>query len=154
MKGRRLAVRSRARRGALPPIVVVVIAIAGVVAAALAAYFIYSTTARGVRRVILTVVGQPTLYATDAGVELKVTFKNDGTAPVNLAGSTVYVEDVNKKAVEFTLSSCSATTLQPGESSSCSYTVDNKSLDDFPDGALATLTTTDGYQTSFAVAKP
>jgi hypothetical protein len=27
-------------------------------------------------------------------------------------------------------------------------------LDDFPDGAMATLQTAGGYQTSFAVAKP
>ena len=121
MKGRRLAVRSRARRGALPPIVVVVIAIAGVVAAALAAYFIYSTTARGVRRVILTVVGQPILYASDTGVILVVTLKNDGTAPVNLTDSKVYVEDVNKKAVIFSPNDgkefCKPDpTLEPGES--------------------------------------
>ncbi|MEM1930125.1 MAG: hypothetical protein QXH81_09165 [Thermofilaceae archaeon] len=151
------------RKGAMPPIVTVIIVIAAVVAAALAAYFIYSTTARGVRQVLLTVIGQPTLYATATGVELRVTFKNDGTADVDLAGSIIVVQDVNKQGVEFTLSSIvgqqqqqppQTVVLKPGDSVSLIYTADNAKLDQFPDGALATLQTKGGYQTSFAVAKP
>jgi len=57
------AMRTTRRIGAVPPIVTVIIIVASVVAAALAAYFIYATTARGVRQVSLTVIGQPTLYA-------------------------------------------------------------------------------------------
>ncbi|MEM2410407.1 MAG: hypothetical protein QXF87_07805 [Thermofilaceae archaeon] len=155
------------RKGAMPPIVTVIIVIAAVVAAALAAYFIYSTTARGVRQVSLTVIGQPTLYArASGGVELRVTFKNDGTADVDLAGSIIVVQDVNKQGVEFTLSSIvgqqqqqqqqppQTVVLKPGDSVSLIYTATNANLDQFPDGALATLQTKGGYQTSFAVAKP
>ncbi|MEM1913724.1 MAG: hypothetical protein QXT93_12785 [Thermofilum sp.] len=147
------------RKGAMPPIVTVIIVIAAVVAAALAAYFIYSTTARGVRQVSLTVIGQPTLYArAGGGVELRVTFKNDGTADVDLAGSIIVVQDVNKQGVEFknpTVAIQGASLkLAPGASISLIYTADNVDLDQFPDGALATLQTRDGYQTSFAVAKP
>ncbi|MEM1930084.1 MAG: hypothetical protein QXH81_08960, partial [Thermofilaceae archaeon] len=141
----------------MPPIVTVIIVIAAVVAAALAAYFIYSTTARGVRQVSLTVIGQPTLYArAGGGVELRVTFKNDGTADVDLAGSIIVVQDKNKTAVQFTLSSTvgdAPKVLKPGDSVSLIYTA-NATLDQFPDGALATLQTKGGYQTSFAVAKP
>ncbi|MEM1930441.1 MAG: hypothetical protein QW394_10035 [Thermofilaceae archaeon] len=150
------------RKGAMPPIVTVIIVIAAVVAAALAAYFIYSTTARGVRQVSLTVIGQPTLYArAGGGVELRVTFKNDGTADVDLAGSIIVVQDKNKTAVQFNLSSIvgqqqlpKTVVLKPGDSVSLIYTATNANLDQFPDGALATLQTKDGYQTSFAVAKP
>ncbi|MEM4430181.1 MAG: hypothetical protein QXP94_02000 [Thermofilaceae archaeon] len=150
------------RKGAMPPIVTVIIVIAAVVAAALAAYFIYSTTARGVRQVSLTVIGQPTLYArAGGGVELRVTFKNDGTADVDLAGSIIVVQDKNKTAVQFTLSSIvgqeelpETVVLKPGDSVSLIYTATGVTLDQFPDGALATLQTKGGYQTSFAVAKP
>lgn len=146
----------------MPPIVTVIIVIAAVVAAALAAYFIYSTTARGVRQVSLTVIGQPTLYArASGGVELRVTFKNDGTADVDLVSSIIVVQDVNKQGVEFTLSSIvgqqqlpQTVVLKPGDSVSLIYTATNVNLDQFPDGALATLQTKGGYQTSFAVAKP
>jgi len=143
----------------MPPIVTVIIVIAAVVAAALAAYFIYSTTARGVRQVSLTVIGQPTLYArASGGVELRVTFKNDGTADVDLAGSIIVVQDVNKQGVEFknpaVAVSGASLKLAPGDSVSVIYTADNANLDQFPDGALATLQTKGGYQTSFAVAKP
>jgi hypothetical protein len=44
-------------------------------------------------------------------------------------------------------------TLKPGDSVALKYTA-KAQLDDFPDGAMATLQTKDGYQTSFAVAKP
>jgi len=142
----------------MPPIVTVIIVIAAVVAAALAAYFIYSTTARGVRQVSLTVIGQPTLYATTTGVELRVTFKNDGTADVDLADSIVVVQDVNKQGVEFknpaVAVSGASLKLAPGDSVSLIYTATGANLDQFPDGALATLQTKGGYQTSFAVAKP
>jgi molybdopterin converting factor small subunit len=149
--------RTQKRTGAMPPIVTVIIIVASVVAAALAAYFIYSTTARGVRQVSLTVIGQPTLYARQGGgVELRVTFKNDGTADVNLVDSKIYIQNKNKQAVEFSLNQSiggAATKLSPGDSVALVYTASG-SLDNFPDGALATLQTADGYQTSFAVAKP
>jgi hypothetical protein len=149
--------RTKKRTGAMPPIVTVIIIVASVVAAALAAYFIYSTTARGVRQVSLTVIGQPTLYAANkSAVELRVTFKNDGTADVDLTGSIISVQTKNKTVVQF--SSPSSPTggnlkLAPGDSVALVYTA-KAQLDDFPDGAMATLQTTGGYQTSFAVAKP
>jgi len=153
--------RAMRRKGAMPPIVTVIIVIAAVVAAALAAYFIYSTTARGVRQVSLTVIGQPTLYArASGGVELRVTFKNDGTADVDLTNSIVVVQNKTKEGVTFgspknaLTGSTSNLKLAPGESMSLVYTADNVDLDQFPDGALATLQTKDGYQTSFALAKP
>ncbi|MEM3944581.1 MAG: hypothetical protein QXO02_08475 [Thermofilaceae archaeon] len=147
------------RKGAMPPIVTVIIVIAAVVAAALAAYFIYSTTARGVRQVSLTVIGQPTLYArAGGGVELRVTFKNDGTADVDLAGSIVIVQNKTKAGVTFGSPTAAiqgaSLKLAPGDSVSVIYTAANADLDQFPDGALATLQTKDGYQISFAVAKP
>jgi hypothetical protein len=148
----------------MPPIVTVIIIVASVVAAALAAYFIYSTTARGVRQVSLTVIGQPTFYSLGAtGVELRVTFKNDGTADVDLAKSIVAVQNKTKGAVEFSFAGaavsgtgCNANScvFKPGDSFAVRYTSSTAKLDDFPDGALATLQTIDGYQTSFAVAKP
>ncbi|MCC6049339.1 MAG: hypothetical protein LM580_01455 [Thermofilum sp.] len=164
----RKAMRTRKRAGAMPPIVTVIIFVAAVVAAALAAYFIYATTARGTRQVMLTVVGQPTLYARQDGVELRVTFKNDGTADVDLAKSIVNVQNKTKAAVEFgfagpatsdaktshgpcTTDSCK---LAPGDSIAVVYTYTGVTLENFPDGAMATLQTRDGYQTSFAVAKP
>jgi hypothetical protein len=163
------AMRTEKRAGAMPPIVAVIIIVASVVAAALAAYFIYTTTVRGTRQVMLTVVGQPTLYAgQQGGVELRVTFKNDGTADVDLTNSIISVQNKTKAAVPFsfagpatggaTTSYGSCTTsgckLAPGDSIAVVYTADKAKLDDFPDGALATLQTKDGYQTSFAVAKP
>jgi len=144
----------------MPPIVTVIIIVAAVVAAALAAYFIYATTARGVRQVSLTVIGQPTLYAgtTRGIVELRVTFKNDGTADVDLTGSVIVVQDKNKTAITFRdpqlAVSDGSLTLSPGDSVALIYTAYNATLDAFPDGALATLQTRDGYQISFAVAKP
>jgi hypothetical protein len=155
----RKPMRTKRRAGAMPPIVTVIIIVASVVAAALAAYFIYTTTARGTRQVMLTVIGQPTLYARQGGgVELRVTFKNDGTADVDLTGSTIYVQDKNKQAQPFTLDqSIQAAKLVPGNSTALVYVYSGTStisLDDFPDGAMATLQTRDGYQTSFAVAKP
>jgi hypothetical protein len=160
--------RTRKRAGAMPPIVTVIIIVASVVAAALAAYFIYTTTVRGTRQVMLTVVGQPTLYARQNGVELRVTFKNDGTADVDLAYSIVNVQNKTKAAVPFnfagpatgdaTTSYGSCTTsgckLAPGDSIAVVYTATGVTLENFPDGAMATLQTKDGYQTSFAVAKP
>jgi len=148
--------KTNSRKGAMPPIVTVIIIVAAVVAAALAAYFIYATTARGVRQVMLTVIGQPTLYATDGGVELRVTFKNDGTADVDLNGSVIVVQDKNKNAVTFSDPQAvfnGSLKLSPGDSVAVRYTA-TATLDQFPDGALATLQTKDGYQTSFAVAKP
>jgi len=150
--------RTKKRTGAMPPIVTVIIIVASVVAAALAAYFIYSTTARGVRQVSLTVIGQPTLYAgQNGGVELRVTFKNDGTADVNLANSIISVQTKNKTVVEFTnpqLVTGGSMKLAPGDSVALVYNATKAQLDWFPDGAMATLQTADGYQTSFAVAKP
>jgi hypothetical protein len=149
---------TRKRAGAMPPIVTVIIIVASVVAAALAAYFIYATTARGTRQVMLTVIGQPTLYAgRGGGVELRVTFKNDGTADVDLTGSIISVQTKNKTVVEFVnptpVTGGGSLKLAPGDSVALVYTAKAR-LDDFPDGAMATLQTRDGYQTSFAVAKP
>jgi len=142
----------------MPPIVTVIIIVASVVAATLAAYFIYTTTARGVRQVMLTVIGQPTLYARQGGgVELRVTFKNDGTADVDLANSIISVQTKNKTVVQFTNPTPvtgGSLKLAPGDSVALKYTAANAQLDWFPDGAMATLQTRDGYQTSFAVAKP
>jgi hypothetical protein len=149
--------RTGKRAGAMPPIVTVIIIVAAVVAAALAAYFIYATTARGVRQVSLTVIGQPTLYAVNkTAVELRVTFKNDGTADVDLTGSIIYVQDKDKKAVEFkiALAQGESALLRPGDSKALKYEATDVTLDRFPDGAMATLQTKDGYQISFAVAKP
>lgn len=150
--------RTRKRAGGMPPIVTVIIVVAAVVAAVLAAYFIYSTTARSVRQVLLTVIGQPTLYNASGGVELRVTFKNDGTADVDLKGSIIYVQAKNKTAIAFEdpkiVTGGNATILRAGESVALKYFVKGAKLDDFPDGAMATLQTRDGYQTSFAVAKP
>jgi hypothetical protein len=159
--------RTKKRTGAMPPIVTVIIIVASVVAAALAAYFIYSTTARGVRQVSLTVIGQPTLYVASGGVELRVTFKNDGTADVDLKSSIISVQNKTKVAITFNFAgpaTSDATTsygscktdsckLAPGDSVAVRYTA-SATLDSFPDGAMATLQTADGYQTSFAVAKP
>jgi hypothetical protein len=162
--------RTQKRTGAMPPIVTVIIIVASVVAAALAAYFIYTTTARGIRQVSLTVIGQPTLYSgTGNTVTLYVTFKNDGTADVDLADSKIYVQNKTKGAVAFSFQgaqvqnaktsygSCdrSSCKLAPSDSIAVYYTATvTDGINAFPDGALATLQTKDGYQTSFAVAKP
>jgi len=170
----RKAMRTRKRAGAMPPIVTVIIIVAAVVAAALAAYFIYATTARGVRQVSLTVIGQPTLYkgADGKSLELRVTFKNDGTADVDLTNSIISVQTKDKTVVEFkdpqlvisstssgtTTSSSTTIKLAPGDSVALKYTYSGSDagtvFDNIPDGAMATLQTKDGYQTSFAVAKP
>ncbi len=154
----RKPMRTQKRTGAMPPIVTVIIIVASVVAAALAAYFIYTTTARGVRQVSLTVIGQPTLYAASGGVELRVTFKNDGTADVDLSNSIISVQAKNKTAIAFEnpkiVTGGGAGILRASESVALVYFAQGAKLDDFPDGAMATLQTKDGYQTSFAVAKP
>jgi len=111
-----------------------------------------------VRQVSLTVIGQPTLYAAGTNsVELRVTFKNDGTADVDLEGSVIVVQAKNKTAITFNSPSAAVSgnlKLSPGDSVALIYTANGVTLDDFPDGALATLQTKDGYQVSFAVAKP
>jgi hypothetical protein len=166
----RKAMRTQRRAGAMPPIVTVIIIVASVVAAALAAYFIYTTTVRGTRQVMLTVIGQPTLYSGTGGtVTLYVTFKNDGTADVDLGYSVVYVQNKTKGAVAFSFKgaqvqnaqtsygpcSSSSCKLAPGDSIAVYYTATvTDGINAFPDGAMATLQTKDGYQTSFAVAKP
>jgi hypothetical protein len=166
----RKPMRTKKRTGAMPPIVTVIIIVASVVAAALAAYFIYSTTARGVRQVSLTVIGQPTLYnGTGGKVTLYVTFKNDGTADVDLADSKIYVQNKTKGAVAFSFQGAQVTgattsygscdtgscKLAPSDSIAVYYTATvTGGTSAFPDGAMATLQTKDGYQTSFAVAKP
>jgi hypothetical protein len=132
----------------------VIIVIASVVAAALVAYFLYASTARGTRATLVSVVGQPTVYANGS---LYVTLKNDGTAPLSLTGSHIVVGDVNKNPVTFTFTNClgGATSLDPGRSLSCKYNAGTGfNLGNIPDGALATLQTADGTQVSFAVAKP
>jgi hypothetical protein len=141
------------RKGALPPFVAVLITVAAIVATALVVYFLYTTTARATRTAIITVVGQPTLYANGS---LYVTFKNDGTAPVNMSGTTIVVQDVSKSPVEFRYHS-GPETLSPGQSGSYKFNYNGDftgKFDRIPDGALATLQTSDGYQLSFAVAKP
>jgi hypothetical protein len=88
---------------------------------------------------------------------LRVTFKNDGTADVNLADSIISVQMKNKTVVQFSKPARATGSgdlkLAPGDSVALVYTA-NAQLDDFPDGAMATLQTAGGYQTSFAVAKP
>jgi hypothetical protein len=140
------------RRGALPPIITVLIIIAAVIATGLVVWFMTTTTSKSVRTPIVSVVGQPTLYANG---QIYVTFKNDGTASVTLQGATIVVQDVNKNPVPFSYSSGPAT-LNPGQSASYIFNFAGNSFNfgNIPDGALATLQTTDGYQLSFAVAKP
>ena len=142
---------SQKRKG-ISPVATVIIYVVLIVTAAVVAYFFYSTTARSTRTPILTVVGQPTVYA---GGSLFVTFKNDGTSPVTMTGAIIVVEDVNKNPVQFNYASGPAT-LNPGSSASYKFNAAGTgfSLDIIPDGALATLQTTDGYQLTFAVAKP
>ncbi|MCC6051341.1 MAG: hypothetical protein LM580_11565, partial [Thermofilum sp.] len=70
--------------------------------------------------------------------------------------SIISVQTKNKTVVEFTSPQAVAggsLKLAPGDSVALKYTA-KATLDDFPDGAMATLQTRDGYQTSFAVAKP
>jgi archaellin len=140
------------KRKGISPVATIIIYVVLIVTAAIVAYFFYSSTARSTRTPILTVVGQPTVYANGS---LYVTFKNDGTSPVTMTGATIIVQDVNKNPVQFNYVSGPAT-LNPGSSASYKFnTVDARfDLDNIPDGALATLQTTDGYQLSFAVAKP
>jgi|GEM_PF-3328874 len=141
----------RRRRAALPPIVTVLIVIAAVVATGLVAWFLYTSTARAARTAMLSVVGVPTLYADGS---LYLTVKNDGTAPITLAGATIAVQDVDKKPVFFNYNS-GPSTLNPGQSGSYVFTAAGTfDFNKIPDGALATLQTPDGYQLSFAVAKP
>ncbi|WP_288006272.1 hypothetical protein [Thermofilum sp.] len=139
------------KRKGISPVATIIIYVVLIVTAAIVAYFFYSSTARSTRTPILTVVGQPTVYANGS---LYVTFKNDGTSPVTMTGAIIVVQDVNKKPVQFNYASGPATL---NASSSASYkfnAVGTFTLDNIPDGALATLQTTDGYQLSFAVAKP
>ena len=150
---------SQKRKG-ISSVATVLIFVITIVTAALVGYFLYSSTARSTRTPVLEVVGQPTLYANSTVATLYVTFKNDGTSPVNLAGSIIIVQDKNKAPVQFTYGkslTSSSTTLDPGTSGSFVYTstsITNATLNNIPDGALATLQTSDGYQLSFAVAKP
>jgi len=139
------------RKGALPPVVTVLIVVAAVVATALVAWFLYASTARATRTAMLSVVGVPTLYADGS---LYVTLKNDGTAPVNMSGATIVVQDVNKNPVTFGNPSGDPAILNPGQSGSYVFKGNATKFNDIPDGALATLQTPDGYQLSFAVAKP
>jgi archaellin len=140
------------KRKGISPVATVIIYVVLIVTAALVAYFFYSSTARSARTPILTVVGLPTVYANGS---LYVTFKNDGTSPVNMTGATIIVQDVNKNPVKFNYAS-GPETLNPGTSASYKFNAVDASfsLDIIPDGALATLQTADGYQLTFAVAKP
>jgi hypothetical protein len=141
------------RKGALPPVVTVLIVVAAIVATALVAWFLYASTARATRTAMISVAGQPTLYANGS---LYVTLKNDGTAPVTLSGATIVVQDKSGNPVPFTYTS-GRSPLNPGESASCKFNYAGTGAFDItsiPDGALATLQTADGYQLSFAVAKP
>ena len=141
----------RRRRAALPPIVTVLIVIAAVVATGLVAWFLYTSTARAARTPMLSVVGIPTLYGNGS---LYVSLKNDGTAPINLTNAIITVQDVNKNPVPFKYKSGPGT-LDPGRSGSYVFNVAGTfNFNSIPDGALATLQTPDGYQISFAVAKP
>jgi archaellin len=146
------------KRKGISPIATVIVLVITIVTAALVGYLMYSSTARSARTPIVNVVGQPTLYADGS---LYVTLKNDGTAPINMSGATIVVQDVDKKPVQFTYATDVANngpkTLDPAKSGSYVFKYsgsDKFSLDNIPDGALATLQTPDGYQLSFAVAKP
>ena len=144
----------------MPPAALVTVVAASVLAGALVAYFIFSRAVRGLDCAILSVVGQPVLYASGSGVELLVALKNTGTASVNLAGSRVVLQARNA-AVELAFAgsitlgcgygSCK---LEPGGSAAVRYAATGVTLDDFPDSVLATLQTRDGYQANFKVAKP
>jgi hypothetical protein len=143
------------KRKGMSPIATVIIFVITIVTAGLIGYLLYSSSARSARTPIVSVVGQPTLYGDGS---LYVTLKNDGTASVNMTGATIVVQDVNKKPVQFKLVSGPAS-LDPAKSGSYVFNVTNSnsnsfSLDNIPDGALATLQTKDGYQISFAVSKP
>jgi archaellin len=147
---------SQKRKG-ISPIATVIIFVITIVTAALIGYLMYSSTARSARTPIVNVVGQPTLYADGS---LYVTLKNDGTAPINMSGAIIVVQDVNKNPVQFIYNPGGVNgpkTLDPAKSGSYvfvpAYSAEF-SLDNIPDGALATLQTPDGYQLSFAVAKP
>ena len=141
---------SQKRKG-MSPIATVIIFVITIVTAGLIGYLMYSSSARSARTPIVSVVGQPTLYADGS---LYITLKNDGTSSITMSGATIVVQDVNKKPVQFKYVSGPAT-LDPAKSGSYIFTNSTAfSLDNIPDGALATLQTPDGYQLSFAVAKP
>jgi len=145
------------KRKGISPIATVIIFVITIVTAALVGYLMYASTARSARTPIVSVVGQPTLYADGS---LYITLKNDGTAPINMSGATIVVQDVNKNPVQFIYNPRGPNgpqTLDPAKSGSYVFKavdVATFSLDNIPDGALATLQTPDGYQLSFAVAKP
>jgi len=144
----------------VPVAALLVVVAASVLAGALVAYFIFSRAARGLEHAILSVVGQPVLYATGSGVELLVALKNAGTASVDLAGSVVVLQ-AKDAAVELTFAGsinpdCSfrVCVLAPGESVSLRYAAEGVELESFLEGASATLQTRDGCQVNFNVAKP
>jgi len=136
------------RRAALPPIATVLIVIAAVVATGIVAWLLYSTTARAARTPIVSVVGVPTLYANGS---LYVTLKNDGTAPLNITNAKVVVSTASGS---ITFTCMNTTSIDAGRAASLVFQASGNQLANIPDGALATLQTTDGYQLSFAVAKP
>uniref|UniRef100_A0A7J3X950 DUF4352 domain-containing protein n=1 Tax=Thermofilum pendens TaxID=2269 RepID=A0A7J3X950_THEPE len=141
----------RRRRAALPPIATVLIVIAAVVATGLVAWLLYSTTARAARTPIVSVVGVPTLYASGDSTYLYVTLKNDGTAPLNITNAKVVVSTASGS---ITFTCMNTTSIDAGRAASLVFQASGNQLANIPDGALATLQTTDGYQLSFAVAKP
>jgi len=150
-----IAMPSHKRKG-ISPIATVIVLVITIVTAALVGYLMYSSTARSARTPIVNVVGQPTLYADGS---LYVTLKNDGTAPINMSSATIVVQDKSKNPVPFKYATDVANngpkTLDPAKSGSYVFKAQGTfSLDNIPDGALATLQTPDGYQLSFAVAKP
>lgn len=149
------------RRGAVPVAALLVVVAASVLAGALVAYFIFSRAARGLEHAILSVVGQPVLYATGSGVELLVALKNAGTASVDLAGSVVVLQ-AKDAAVELTFAGSTVNNpgcnvesckLAPGDSVAVRYFATGAELESFLEGS-ATLQTRDGCQVNFNVAKP
>ena len=140
------------RKGALPPIVTVLIVVAAIVATALVAWFLYASTARATRTAMISVVGVPTLYASGGNTYLYVTLKNDGTAPLNVYNAKVVIQASTGSLITFTCQN--TTSIEPGKAASLVFQVSGDQLSSIPDGALATLQTSDGYQLSFAVAKP
>jgi len=139
------------RKGALPPVVTVLIVVAAIVATALVAWFLYASTARATRTAMISVVGVPTLYASGGNTYLYVTLKNDGTAPLNVSNAKVVIQ-ASTGSLTFTCQN--KTSIEPGKAASLVFQVSGDQLSSIPDGALATLQTPDGYQLSFAVAKP
>jgi hypothetical protein len=117
--------------------------------------FLFTSTTSGTSNtsvVKLEVVGQPTLTGGSNTVYIYVTFKNDGTSPVNLVGSTIIVYDKNNRPVRFDFYS-GPTTLSPGSSDNFVYLAGNTDINNMPNVATATLHTIDGYQLSFQVFK-